>query len=267
MTTQRVILPVVALMFASSASQASQIGPSAYECFDATQTTGIGAAFSGTCTDESPLAAELRAGDFIFFEFEDWESFDLNAFVDPIPTTTNGVTITAAGGGGVSVGSSPDQEDGDIDGLSNSNAGFSQVRNAFGRDVEITFDPSELGGALPTHVGLVTVGAGNFNSNVRVEFFGPGDILLGTIDDSLCPSPLPSGSGANCNTVSEDDLFYGWFDIGGIARVTIDDPINSANLVNFDHLQYGTVIPVPPALLLFGSALGLLGWARSYKER
>jgi hypothetical protein len=258
MLNRRYVLSLSALILASANGFAGSVGPVSYECLDATQTTGPGAVFTGSCTAESPFAADLRAGNFSYFEFEDWESFNLNAFVDPIPTNTVGVSITSASGG-VTVGGSADQDDGVIDGTANTGG---QRRTAFGRDVVIAFDASELGGLLPTHVGLVATGAGNFNSDIRIEFFGPDDALLGTIDNSICPNPLPSGSSANCNNVTEDDLFYGWTNLAGISRVTIDDPNIAANLINFDHLQYAAIIPLPPAFALLGSALALLGWFR-----
>jgi hypothetical protein len=253
----RIIVISTALFVTAPISFAGSVGPSFYECFDATQTTGVGQTFSGTCTAESPFAQILRDGNFTYFEFEDWEDIALNTVINPIPTNTAGVTIASTGTAitGVQVLGSTDQDDGVIDNSENTGG---QRYGAFGQ-VNISFDAGALG-QLPTHVGLVATGAGNFDSNIRVEFFGPGDELLGTFNNTVCPTGL-SGN-ANCNLVSEDDLFYGFTDAGRIASVIITDPVNSRNIINFDHLQYGAVIPVPPAALLFGSALALLGWIR-----
>jgi hypothetical protein len=254
----RILIALVLGVLATSFNSfAGSVGPSFYECFDATQTTGVGQTFSGTCTAESPFAQILRDGNFSYFEFEDWEDVALNTVIDPIPTNTTGVAITGSGLAitGVQVLGSTDQDDGVID---NSQSTDGQRYGAFGQ-VDISFDAGALG-QLPTHVGFVATGAGNFDSNIRVEFFGPGDELLGTFNNTVCPTGLPGN--ANCNVVSEDDLFYGFTNAGGIASVLITDPVNFRNIINFDHLQYGAVIPVPPAALLFGSGLALLGWIR-----
>ena len=41
---------LLALLLTGSSALADAVGPSSYECFDATQTTGVGVAFSGTCS-------------------------------------------------------------------------------------------------------------------------------------------------------------------------------------------------------------------------
>jgi hypothetical protein len=122
----------LALFAATSISFAGVVGPSMYTCFDATQTTGVGQAFSGTCTDESPFAADLRGGNFDYFEFEDWEAIALTGFADPVPTSVTGVTITGItqrAATGVTVFGA-DQDDGIID---DANATGGQRRNAFGQ--------------------------------------------------------------------------------------------------------------------------------------
>jgi hypothetical protein len=250
---KRLIVISTALFVTAPISFAGIVGPSFYECFDATQTTGIGQTFTGTCTAESPFAAAIRDGNFAYFEFEDWASSDLNTFIDPIPTDATGVTITGVVSGVQNLGS-PDQDDGIIDNSGNTG---SQPRAAFGNIFNISFDAVALG-QLPTHVGFVATGAGNNLRDIAVEIFGPGDVSLGTINNIVCPL-VTSG---NCNTVSVDDLFYGWTDAGGIASLKVWDPTVVSNIILLDHLQFGVLVPVPAAVWLFGSALGLLGWLR-----
>ncbi len=167
----RIIVISTALFVTAPISFAGSVGPSFYECFDATQTTGVGQTFSGTCTAESPFAQILRDGNFTYFEFEDWEDIALNTVINPIPTNTAGVTIASTGTAitGVQVLGSTDQDDGVIDNSENTGG---QRYGAFGQ-VNISFDAGALG-QLPTHVGLVATGAGNFDSNIRVEFFWSG---------------------------------------------------------------------------------------------
>lgn len=252
----RVAVAALALFATTPASFAASVGPSFYECFDAAQTTGIGQAFTGTCTAESPFAQTLRDGNFEYFEFEDWEAIALNQLIDPVPTNTTGVTITGTGTGVQNTGSA-DQDNGVIDNVGG-------TFGVFGNTIDIIFDAGALG-RLPTHVGLLATGAGNFDTDIRVEIFGPGDALLGTIDNQIC-------SVASCASVSEDDLFYGFVDPGGIVRIAVTDPTSATNIILFDHLQYGAAVPIPAAVWLFGSALGLLGWMRhhypvSFKKR
>jgi hypothetical protein len=234
---------------AASESFAASVGPQAYRCFDSTQTTGRGVAFSGTCSNESPFAAGVRNGEFAYFHFEDWQSFDLNTYVNPIPTTVPGVMVTSPGGG-VTVAFSVDQDDGVLD----DDGGYGNgVHAAFGYAVSILFDGATLGG-LPTHAGFVLTGAGNQDRAFSVDFFGASNQLLGTIGFLACPGPT------NCNTISTDDRFVGWIDDGGIRRIVLNSPGGVPDTWNFDHLQYG-LVPEPATALLLGSGLGLLAWA------
>ena len=244
----RIIVISTALFVTAPISFAGIVGPSMYACFDATQTTGVGQAFTGTCTDESPFAADLRGGNFGYFEFEDWEALAINMVVNPIPTNATGVTITHAGFGGSQNTGSVDQDNGAIDNVGG-------TFGAFGNSIEIIFDAGALG-QFPTHVGFVATGSGQIGiRDIRVEIFGPDDVLLGTINNQICPI-------SNCVTVSEDDLFYGWTDVAGIAKIAVSDPNVASNIIMFDHLQYGAIVPVPAAAWLFGSALGMLAWLR-----
>jgi hypothetical protein len=238
------------------AAPAAPLGPQAYQCFDATQATGLGEVYTGTCSAESPFAAGVRSGAFASFAFEDWESFTLNQTINPIPTTTPGVAITSIGGG-VTTSFSVDQDDGAINGVPGSGA---INHAAFGSSVSIVFDANVLGG-LPTHVGFVVTG-GNPNRSLTVDFFDASDQLLGSV------GPLLVCSVAACNTVSSDDRFVGFVDTGGIRRVVLNSPSGISDTWNWDHLQYGrALVPEPSRLALFAAAALALGVRQRNRRR
>jgi hypothetical protein len=238
---------VAALLFQPSASWAEAVEQPGYDCFDFTQTTGLGQAYSGTCIIESPFAGPLRGGLFEYFHFEDWESFNLNTFVNPLPVTVPGVTVMS---GGVTTGGfSPDSDDGLVDNISNGTVPL-QTAFALGGSPKaaIDFDAVALG-SLPTHAGLVVTGVGSNNVDIAVtaEFFGPGGVSLGTVVSNFNQTSASD---------STDDAFMGWTDEGGIESISVD---SSAPGINFDHLQYGREATLPPTVPMLTSApLGVL---------
>jgi hypothetical protein len=70
-------------------------------------------------------------------------------------------------------------------------------------------------------------------------------------DDTSCAQP---GSGT-CTVFS--DGFFGW---GSAPAVTNEISLNST--VEIAKFSANVAVPVPPAVWLFGSALGMLGWIR-----
>jgi hypothetical protein len=68
-------------------------------------------------------------------------------------------------------------------------------------------------------------------------------------DDSTCAQP---GNGT-CTVFS--DGFFGW---GSVPAVENEISLNST----VEIAKFTATVPVPPAVWLFGSALGLLGWVR-----
>jgi hypothetical protein len=234
----------------AAGSGADPIGPVPYQCFDSTQSTGIGEAYSGTCTAESPFAAGVRNGEFVSFQLDDWEWSVLNQYIDPVPTKLTGATIT--GLGGVSAVFSVDQDDGvlDDDGGSGNDA-----HTAFGAGMTIEIHPD----FLPTHAGFVLTGAGNADRSFTVDFYGSANQLLGSIGPVLvCPSP------GSCNAISSDDRFYGWVEPTRIRRIVLNSPGGIPDTWNFDHVQ----LPEPePALMLLVGVAAVIALSRRHHGR
>ena len=67
---------------------------------------------------------------------------------------------------------------------------------------------------------------------------------------------LNSGAG------SDIDYFFGVIDYGGsFSSITFNRTVGDG--YNYDLLKSGNVVPIPAAVWLFASGLGLLGWMRS----
>jgi hypothetical protein len=190
---------------------------------------------------ESPFAGLA----FSWFRLDDFES----------PTRTPGYSVDA----GIVLGpglqtDSVDADDGAIDGLGT--AGRSWY-NGTTHVLTFTFDAGVLG-SLPTHAGIVwtDVGATSFgaggNSIVRFEAFGPAFATLTPLEVTL-------GDG-NADGGTAEDRFFGASDPGGINMIRISMPLSTDWEV--DHLQFGSLAPVPEPeqWLLMALGLGALGW-------
>lgn len=83
-----------------------------------------------------------------------------------------------------------------------------------------------------------------------------GGVLLATLN-------LPTTEGPACSP-AETGTFCPFVPIGiafaGVARSV--DFSGTENQIGFDNIELGQLIPVPAAVWLFGSALGLLGWMK-----
>ncbi len=161
------------------------------------------------------------------------------AVLDNLEDGTLDVTLSASAGTIISPGGNTDSVDAD-DGVINGNGNGG--RSWFGF-APITF--SFVGaGALPTAFGLVwtdgTSGDWTFSA------IAADDTPLGSITRAV-------GDASNRGTTAED-RFFGVQFAGGIKSITI----SAAGAVELDHIQYGTMAPVPEpataALLLGGLA-------------
>lgn len=238
--SSRISLALAAALFAplgtGEAARADFFGPSPYLQF-------------------GDRPAEFQGPGFVYYHLEDFEDGAPNT---PGVSATAGWTVLAPGGFTDSV----DGDDGAIDGQGT--AGRSFYSGNTNASLTITFDASALGGNLPTHVGIVWTDVGGTTGQVGVgdvtfTASGPGGVLPGSA------SGLGLGDGAATGATAED-RFFGVFDPGGIASITIQ----MGNSVDWevDHLQYGfRPVPEPGALALavLGGLAILAGpiWRRS----
>jgi len=198
----------------------------------------------------SAADSPYNPGDFSYFHLEDFEDGLLN---------TPGVTGSAGGVTSVvfgpSIHDSVDGDDGFIDGSGLN--GDSYFAGSGGSGINFTFDDTVLG-TLPTVAGIVWTDGG-FGASVTFEAYDASDILL----DAL--TLMNVGDFSN-NGETAEDTFFGISHGGGISRIFIS---NTGGGIEVDHLQYGgsaSVIPVPAAVWLFGTALiGLVGFSKRRK--
>ena len=132
-----------------------------------------------------------------------------------------------------------------------------QATHAFisgnGAQMDLRFD---LGAVYPLQTAhLWNIDEAVFSSwgvtAMHIEFFDNALTSLGTYD-----SP-PITSGGDGDPFAED------FDLGGILGVTFVDVLLTGDTSGVDITNFGfTTVPVPAAVWLFGSGLGLLGWIR-----
>lgn len=215
------------MAFVSPAALAGWYGPTSYRSFA-----------------DSPFAGFNYSA---YFHLENFEDGLVN---------TPGLTMTPALGGGSvladGTASSVDLDDGLIDGTGN---GRSYILSYFSGStasrLNLTFDPSALGGQLPTDVGFVRL------------IGWPGDMSINIYDasNSLVATILHGVTGNPFSYTTDDDRFFGYRHLPGISRVEIINPLGSQT--QFDHIQYGAFpSPIPEGSTVgAGAALAVLcGW-------
>jgi hypothetical protein len=185
-----------------------------------------------------------------YFHLEDFQDGSLN---------TPGVTVSA-GAAPVAPGSTTDSVDGDDGAIDGSGAaGWSLYSNQVLTSFAFDFNAGALGN-LPTHVGIVWTDVGfvtsgsPFSGPVTAEAFDSASNSLGLI------GPVVLGGDGTVNGATAEDRFFGFSNLGGIARLVIA----TSNSVDWevDHLQYGYTIPEPTAAVLASGALIALGAVR-----
>lgn len=190
----------------------------------------------------APASAQELLGPLPYLSFADspfaaatFGSFHLEDFEDGV-LDVPGVAI--AGGnviGPSALTDSVDADDGAIDG---SGQGGHSLLSTSGSTIAITFDAAALGGALPTHAGVVWTDVGfalpaDGFAVVELEAFAAGGASLGTTAATL----LGDGS---ATSATAEDRFLGAVFAGGIARLEVrctDSPD-----WEIDHLQYGRAL-------------------------
>jgi len=209
-------------------------------------------------TEDSPFIGQAGSP---FDESDLGVSFFLEDFEDGL-LNTPGVTATVSDSvsgtygprGPTSISDSVDADDGAIDGIGNAwsyHVAPSTIGDEF---ILFTFDENVLG-QYPTHAGVVwTDGQGK----TSFEAFDSSGISLGIIGPVLIADSNVSGE-------TDEDNFFGIINEGGISAIRIS---NETAGIEADHLQYGSIIPIPSAVWLFGSGLlGLIGIANRKNDK
>jgi len=193
---------------------------------------------------DSPFA-DIASGN-ANFHLEDFEDGLLNT---PGVSAASGIVL-APGPNTDSV----DFDDGVLDG--NGNGGRSFYANGKNR-FTFTFSADALG-RLPTHVGVVWTDVGTTPPSLLS--FGVDNIALRafTATESLGFGGIDNRGDGAVNGATAEDAFIGVVFEGGIFAIEVVSLTGSVDF-EIDHLQYGfappTTVPVPGALMLFGSAL------------
>jgi len=117
-----------------------------------------------------------------------------------------------------------------------------------GNDSDLGWIDVVLGGTFD-RVGA-RVGGANSTYSGQVDFFGVGDVLLGTV-----------AYGNNAGMV-----FAGWEDFSGITRVRFNDTASNGRIVHLDDFRFERVaVPEPGSLAMLGLGLAGLVVARRRK--
>ncbi len=171
------------------------------------------------------------------------ETFEDNALNTPGVTASNGAVV----GPGPLVDS--------VDGGGDKGHSFFDINGAGG--ITFTFDATQLGGFLPTSVGIVWT-----DGDVPARHFSAYDennLLIGTIDDAAGKFYSTGG-----DDHPENYRFYGATNAGGIHKIFIS---NDSGGIEVDHLQYGgpvtpsNSVPEPATWALMIGGFGLAGAA------
>ena len=243
----RLVAAVALLAGSIAAVHAQQYGPTPYASFA-----------------DSPFRA-LFPGSFAYFYLDDFES----------STRTPGYSVS--GGRRLDPGEQTDSVDwdgpnntgsatdlvgsGSLNGSGTEGSSWYSGGSPHGTSsLTFTFDAAQLGGRLPTHVGIVWTDVGEvFDSagnrtvgiaDVVVEAFGTDGVLLGPISATLGDGSTFGGT--------EEDRFFGFAHLPGIESLTIRT-LGSIDW-EVDHLQYAALIPEPEQWLLMALGLGALAW-------
>ncbi|MFK8028646.1 MAG: thrombospondin type 3 repeat-containing protein [Gammaproteobacteria bacterium] len=198
--------PLALLALSALPAQADTFGPANYRCFDSTQ-------ISGCLNEQQSPFSQLT---FAYFYLEDFEDAMFN-----VP----GITPVA---GNVFMlnnlfQDSVDEDDGVIDGINlQNNASFGISSGA--PTIALNFDDQQLGGRLPTHVGLALVN--NFNDFTFRAFNA----------DGLQVDEVNGSTNFVANGSALDDNFMGISHDEGIASVSVS---GSGGGMEIDHIQYG----------------------------
>ena len=156
---------------------------------------------------------------------------------------------------------SVDADDGSIDGLGR--AGQSWYSADMTNTITFVFSASVLG-TLPTHAGIVWTDVGVVNSgttgitDVTFIAYRADDTVIGQV------TGLDLGDGSASGGTTED-RFFGAYSADGIARIEIS--VSNSDDWEVDHLQYGTLNPVPEPEQWLLMALGLVGVAAAARRR
>ena len=187
------------------------------------------------------------------FFLEDFEDGLLNT-PGVSASVSDSVNGTYGPRGPTVISDSIDADDGAIDGVGYAWS-YHVDPSTYGDEfILFTFDAITLG-KYPTYAGIVWTDGGG---ETIFEAFDPYGVSLGAIGPVLIANDGVMGE-------TDEDHFFGVFYEDGISAIRIS---SGQSGIEADHLQYGSVVPLPPALWLFGTGLlGLIGVARKKTPR
>jgi hypothetical protein len=124
-------------------------------------------------------------------------------------------------------------------------------RECIGNETELGYIDVALG-STASRIGASVGGKGPFTG--RVEFFGAGDALLGTVKFAGNESRL---------------VFVGWENLGaaGITRARFHDTAKNGSILGLDDLRFESPVPEPGSFAMFAAGLAALALCASSPRR
>jgi len=130
--------------------------------------------------------------------------------------------------------------------------------------------PNRLGSnELPSTDHIISFGLGGFVAAFGFHFTGPRDGEKDEIEWTITINEIDGTENVievSKFTSSSSAPYYGFLSDVGIQQVVVVGGLTGQQpAFGFDNVSRSEIIPIPAAVWLFGSALGILGWVRRRK--